>query len=159
MRARPSGEVADFRFAVLGAKTLVIRGDRARFVPGSYRVLLARVELDLSSVGVFPEQAAFYLPELDGLQNPFDIGSAAVSYANRHPELKSVFVVAPKRGLVTIVMDAIVRSLPGFDTRLLRDPAEATRLLRLRDHELPLDWHEHVAPRVLVPDPFAPPRA
>ncbi|MCC6648441.1 MAG: hypothetical protein IT374_23085 [Polyangiaceae bacterium] len=146
------GEVAGFRFARLGRTTLVIRGDAARFVPGSYRVLLARIEGALVRTRLAPEQAVFYLPELIGMNNPFDIGGAAASYAQRHPELKSVYVVAPKRGAITVVIDAFARALPSFDVRLFREVDEATRALRARDVELPLDWPERLP--VFLPDPF-----
>ena len=150
------GEVADFRFALLGKTTIVVRGDRDRFVPGSYRVLLSRIESDLVKTRLAPEQAVFYLPELTGMTNPFDIGSAAASYTHRHPELKSVYIVAPRRGVITVVVDAFARALPGFDVRLFRDVDEATRALRVRDRDLPLDWHQ-LSP-VVVGDPFAEPR-
>ncbi len=147
-----AGEIAGFRFAQLGRTTLAIRGDLSRFVPGSYRVLLARIERALVHTRLAPAQAVFYLPELIGMSNPFDIGGAAASYAQRHPELKSVYIVAPKRGAVTVVVDAFARVLPGFDVRLLRDVDEATRALRVRDVELPLDWPERL-PRAFA-DPF-----
>ena len=148
-----SGEIAGFRFARLGRTTLAVRGDEARFVPGSYRVLLARIESDLVRTRHAPEQAVFYLPELVGMTNPFDIGGAAASYAQRHPELKAVYIVAPKRGVITVVVDAFARVLPGFDVRLFRGVDEATRALRSRDVELPLDWPDRLP--VVLRDPFA----
>lgn len=136
------GRAGDFDFAFVGRHTLCVRSDRDRFIPGSFRALLSRIEQDEAHQGFTAIQGAFYLPHLTSFNNPLDIGTAAISYARRHPQLKAVYVVAPQRGLVSLVIDMAVRHLPGLDTRFLRDPAAALPLLRPREPDLPAPWHE-----------------
>jgi hypothetical protein len=139
------GEAGDFAFALLGRGTLLVRADTDRFPPGSYRALLSRVDQERAARSLIVEQAAFYLPKLTSFSNPLDIGGAAVSYARRHPELKGVYVVAPQRGLISLVIDMVVRSVPGLDARFLRNPMAALPFLRRREPDLPSAWHELLA--------------
>lgn len=132
--------VADFDFVVLGNGTVLVRGDRERFVSGSYRAFLSRVEADLASLKLPLCQAATYLPNLTTVSNPIDIGGAAISFARRHPELKAVYTIAPRSGLVGLVVDTAIRHLPGLEQRFLRDAAAAVPLLRKREPDLPFDW-------------------
>lgn len=139
------GHAAGFDFAAVGRGTLVVRCDRDRLLPGSFRNLLLRVEQDEARFPGPIVQAAFYLPHLTSFHNPLDIAGAAASFARRHAELRAVYVVAPQRGLVSVVIDTAARSLPGLETRFLRDPAAAVTLLRPREPDLPAAWHELTA--------------
>lgn len=138
-------EVGGFDYLAMPSGTVLVRGESPAFVPGSFRAFLSRVETETAASGTRVKQCAYYLPRLRSYNNPFDIAQAAVSYSRRHPELVAVFLVAPQRGLVTILVDACVRSLPGLEIRLLLDPLDASPLLRLRDPKVPMKWWEFPA--------------
>ena len=135
-------EVADFAFVVVGAGTVVVRADRERLAPGSYRAFLSRLEQDVARLKLPFCQAAMYLPNVNTFSNPIDIAGAAISFARRHRELRAVYTVAPQGGLVALVVDTAMRSLPGLEQRILRDPAAAVPLLRKREPDLPFAWQD-----------------
>jgi hypothetical protein len=136
------GTVVDFEYSFVGRGTLLARCDKAEIVSGSYRVLLSRLDAEEARFSLQINQVVWYVPNLTSFRNPLDIGSAAVSYARRHPAIKAMYTVAPQGGLVAIAADVVIRSLPGIDARMLRDPTVLTPLLRRREPDLPHDWHE-----------------
>jgi hypothetical protein len=136
------GDIGGFRYVVACRASLIIRADADHFVPGAFRVLLARLDQENVVGGFGVSQVGWFLPNLTTFSNPIDIGSAAMSYARRQPRLKAVYVVAPARGLMTNVVDFVVRNLPGLDVRMVASPERVTDLLRARDPELPQQWYD-----------------
>lgn len=136
------GEVGGFNYVVACRASLLIRADANQFVPGAFRVLLARLDQENVVGGFGVTQVGWFLPNLTTFSNPIDIGSAAMAYARRQPKLKAVYVVAPARGLMTNVVDFVVRNLPGLDVRMVASPDRVTDLLRSRDPELPPSWFD-----------------
>jgi hypothetical protein len=134
--------VSAFNYALVGRGTLVVRLDGSKAIAGSYRTLLGQVERDAARLELSIVQGAFFFPRLATVSDPFDVVAAALSYVRRHPELKSTVNVMPEAGLGSLVIDACIKRMPGFDTRIVRSAAEATRLLRRHEPELPTEWPE-----------------
>ncbi len=115
--------VADFEFVIVGGgTTVVVRADRERLMPGSYRAFLSRLEQDSERLGLPFHQAAMYLPNLNTISP-----TPSTNRRRRHllrppsPRAEGRLHSSPRSaGLrVTLVVDTAMRSLPGLEETAL----------------------------------------